>query len=145
MLARFARTLILLLAVGCVAASGAWASESSIRDERAKALADTALYLLNSVDSVHVGSAATVVTIEDGSKSHPIVIDYSNALGTGGDSATARGDSPSADKDATSGARSKGFTLGQIGAALLGLTVIGRTLRIVRQVAPARTRVRAVR
>jgi hypothetical protein len=130
--ARFARILIPMLLLSCILVPPAWAQP---RDERAKTLADTTLYLLESVKSVEVGSASTVVTLKNGAKAHPIVIDYGNALGSVSAKSAAGPDSGGA-----TSAIPEGFTLGQIGALLLGLTVVGRVVRVARQIVPARRR-----
>jgi hypothetical protein len=146
MFARFVRPLIAVVLLGSIAAPAAYATatapDAAPASASAKTSADTALRVLESIGSIRIGASSTVVTIQNGPKTHPIVIDYGQALHTGvlgvnndgASSRVARGDSKAP------GLLPRGFTLGQIGAILLGLAVVSRVLSVTRQLIPARNR-----
>lgn len=94
--------------------------------------------LLSSIKGVKIGADRTTVLVNDGDTTHPIEIDYGNALSgstgaqPGGSSATG------ARRAGDSGDASRGLGLGQIAGLLLGLTIISRVIAIVRQLGSGR-------
>lgn len=142
MYARLGRILAVILCAGCLTAPAAFASGRSGAQDQVRANADTALHMLESIQSIKVGAKSTVVTIRSGRKAHPIVIDYGEALQTGVAGAADGNASSDADGGGVTLADRvpKGLTLGQVGALLVGLTVVSRVIRIVRQVVPIRSR-----
>lgn len=141
MLARFSRLLTATLIAGCIASPVAFAS--GVNPEAAPARLRTRnVRLIDAVESVRIGSTKTVIKIKNGRRVRPIVIDYGELLQTGvlgasktkGHSRSGAGGTPSVDW------LPKGLTLGQLAAAMLGLTIASRTLRVVRQLVPSRRR-----
>lgn len=114
--------------------------------------------LLSSIKGVKIGADKTTVLVNDGDKTHPIEIDYSNALsgskggvagklgatdafaagtsgadGTSKSSATGGSSAGGADAVGSSGNATGGIGLGQVAGLLLGLTIVSRVIGIVRQ------------
>ena len=99
--------------------------------------------LLSSIKGVKIGTDKTTVLINDGGKTHPIEIDYSNALSgsesgvagkLGTSEAFAAGSADGAgDTGKDGGDTGGGIGLGQVALLLLGLTIFGRVIGIVRQ------------
>ncbi len=108
--------------------------------------------LLSSIKGVKIGTDKTTVLISDGDKTHPIEIDYSNALsgskggvagnlgtsqafaaGSVGKAGKSGGTEGSSVGDAGTAGSGGGVGLGQIAGLLLGLTVLSRVIGIVRQ------------
>lgn len=143
MLGRFPRILVAILMASSVAVPAAFASgtahPSRTVTDRSSA---SALAMLSTIERVQIGANSTVVTVQDGSKSHPIVIEYGEALRTGVLGTTENGASARAGK--ASGAETsslpRGLTLGQIAAWMLGLTLISRMLTVARQVVAVKGR-----
>ena len=137
MMHRLITTIVATLVAGCIvvpAALGAEAKQSTTTDASAK----TALAMLAKINGIHIGLNSTTITIKDGAKSHPIVIDYSEALKTGASGASKSGSTAAAASGGTGIASPlpKGLGIGQIAAWLLGLTLVSRVVGIVRQVLP---------
>lgn len=127
MFALSVRLFATMLIASCIAVPTAYAAGAAPTDSPA----DATLSLLESIQSVRIGAQSAVITLKRGPKAHPIVIDYGDVLKSGaldGGKHDAPGASP----------LPKGFSLGQIAGAMLGLTVISRFLRVVRQVISVR-------
>jgi len=141
MFARPARILVALVIFCSIAAPSAYAKDALADASQAKTSADTALGLLESIGSIRIGANSTVVTIQNGPNTHPIVIDYGQALQTGSIGVNNDGTSSRIARGDAEVPRSlpKGLTLGQIAAVLLGLAVISRVVGIVRQLVPVRS------
>ena len=141
MLARFSRLLAATLIAGCIASPMAFASGVDHVATPAR-MRTRNVRLIDAVQSVRIGSTKTVIKVKNGRRVRPIVIDYGELLQTGvlgasktkGHSRSSAGGNPAMDW------LPKGLTLGQLAAAMLGLTIAGRTLRVVRQLVPARRR-----
>jgi len=138
MLRRFIATLVATLVAGCIMAPAAFATarHSTAADTTSK----SALAMLSAVKGIRVGLNSTTVTIQNGAKEHPIVIDYAEALKTGAlgmnnDGSTSR---MARGSDAISSPLPKSLSVGQIAAWLLGLTLVSRVIGVVRQVLPHR-------
>ncbi len=103
--------------------------------------------LLSSIKGVKIGVDKTTVLVNDGDKTHPIVIDYGDALKSGSNGGVAgklgtseafaaddKGDAAgSSASDTGSTGSGSGLGLGQIAGLLLGLTIFSRVIGIVRQ------------
>ena len=99
--------------------------------------------LLSSIKGVKIGADKTTVLVNDGDKTHPIEIDYSSALSgskggvagkLGTSEAFAAGSADGAgDTGRGGGDTGGGIGLGQVALLLLGLTIFGRVIGIVRQ------------
>lgn len=100
--------------------------------------------LLSAIKGVKIGADKTTVLVDNGGKTHPIEIEYGDALkgtakasaspaaGTSGVTGGASGSGADAAGAAGSSAGG-GLGLGQIAGLLLGLTVVSRVVGIVRQ------------
>jgi hypothetical protein len=138
MLRRLIATLFATLIAGCIivpAATGA-----TKHSTEAETTSKSALAMLSAVKGIRVGLNSTTVTIQNGAKAHPIVIDYGEALQTGAlnvnnDGSTSR---LAQGGSATASPLPKSLSVGQIAAWLLGLTLLSRVIGIVRQVLPHR-------
>lgn len=128
MFATLARILVAMFLAGAIAAPAAYATGAT----SSVSPGDSTLTLLESIQSVRIGTQAAVITLKRGRRAHPIVIDYGDILqpGTSSGPAGAPGER----------AVPKGLSLGQIGGVLLGLTLFSRVIRVVRQVVPVRHR-----
>ncbi len=99
--------------------------------------------LLSSIKGVKIGTDKTTVLINNGGKTHPIEIDYGNVLSgskggvagkLGATDAFAAGSADGAgDTGKGGGDTGGGIGLGQVALLLLGLTIFGRVIGIVRQ------------
>jgi len=99
--------------------------------------------LLSSIKGVKIGAEKTTVLVNNGGKTHPIEIDYSSALSgskggvvgkLGTSEAFAAGSADGAgDTGKGGGDTGGGIGLGQVALLLLGLTIFGRVISIVRQ------------
>jgi len=138
MMRRLLATLVATLVAGCIVVPAACGS--SKHSTQATPPSQSALEMLSAVKGIRVGLNSTIVTIQNGSKAHPIVIDYgealrSGSLGVNNDGSTsrlARGD------DAVDSPLPKSLSVGQIAAWILGLTLVSRVIGIVRQILPRR-------
>jgi len=94
--------------------------------------ADYAIELLNAIKGVKIGADKTTVLVADGSATHPIEIEYGQALSTGGSGSS--GDPAGGTGGTTGGSEGGGgLGLGQIAGMLIGLTVLSRVIGIFRQ------------
>lgn len=102
--------------------------------------------LLSSIKGVQIGADKTTVLVNDGKKTHPIEIEYGNALGSGSANGAQtkgspaekavgiKGSSAGGAGAASSGSGTGGgIGLGQVAGLLLGLTIVSRVIGIVRQ------------
>jgi hypothetical protein len=140
MLGRLLRILAATLLTSCILVPFAHGAPAQSSPVMARERTDAALHLLAAINSIRIGANATIVTIQDGPKTHPIVIDYAQALQTGVLDVDDGKPSSLAEKNGADspGALPKGFSLAQIAACLLGLTLVSRVISIARQLVPAR-------
>jgi len=90
--------------------------------------------LLTTIKSVKIAGDKTTVLVADGDTTHPIEIEYSQALSTGG--GDAQGGSAGGSGGSSGG--SGGLGLGQVAGLLIGLTVVSRVVGIFRQITGSR-------
>ena len=99
-----------------------------------------ALELLNAIQGVRIGADKTTVLVADGEATHPIEIEYGQALSTGGtgQSGAVGGAAGTGSGTGSTSGGTGGVSLGQVAGLLLGLTVLSRLIGIFRQLAGAR-------
>ena len=134
MIHRFFAALASLLIAGCIAAPAALAAEGT--GNASTSPAKSAVEMLMAVQSIRIGMNSTTVTVQNGAKAHPIVIEYGDALKSGelhvnNDGTTSRMVHGNA---AVSSPLPKSLSVGQIAAWLLGLTLVSKVVGIARQV-----------
>lgn len=138
MLRRLIATLVATLVAGCIIVPAACGA--SKHPAEADTTTKSALAMLSAIKGIRVGLNSTTVTIQNGAKAHPIVIDYGEALKTGALGVNNDGSTSGIAKgsSAIDSPLPKSLSVGQIAAWLLGLTLISRVIGIMRQLLPHR-------
>lgn len=89
--------------------------------------------LLTTIEGVKIAADKTTVLVADGDSTHPIEIEYGQALSIGG-----AGEPGGSGETGGASGGGGGLGLGQIAGLLLGLTVVSRVVGILRQLTGTR-------